>query len=173
MTQIKIARGDITKVAVDAIINAANKTLLGGGGVDGAIHCVAGKDLFDECKGLGGCNTGEAKITKGYKLPAKYIIHTVGPFYGYENNNDAELLADCYKNSLALAQKQGLRSIAFPAISTGVFRYPKDEAAEIALTTVRDFINENPDIFDEIHFILFDEFNHNLYKNWDKQNERN
>lgn len=172
MTQIKITQGDITKIAVDVIINAANKTLLGGGGVDGAIHCVAGRDLYDECKSLGGCNTGEAKITKGYKLPAKYIIHTVGPAYGYENGNDAELLANCYKNSLDLAKKHGLRSIAFPAISTGVFRYPKDEAAEIALTTVRNFINENRDIFDEVHFILSDEFNHYVYKNLDKQNER-
>lgn len=170
MTQIKITQGDITKISVDAIVNAANKTLLGGGGVDGAIHFAAGRELYDECKDLGGCNTGEAKITKGYALPAKYIIHTVGPVYGHENGNDAELLSNCYKNSLVLAQEHGLRSIAFPAISTGVFRYPKDEAAKIALTTIRDFIKENPDALNEVHFILFDEFNHGIYKNlWNQE----
>ncbi len=164
MTQIKITQGDITKITVDAIVNAANKTLLGGGGVDGAIHFVAGRELYEECKNLGGCNTGEAKITKGYKLPAKFVIHTVGPVYGYENGNDAELLANCYKNSLALAEKHGLRSIAFPAISTGVFRYPKDEAAKIALSTVKDFIREKPEILDLVNFVLFDELNYNIYK---------
>ncbi|OGM97921.1 MAG: O-acetyl-ADP-ribose deacetylase [Candidatus Yanofskybacteria bacterium RIFCSPHIGHO2_01_FULL_39_8b] len=170
MTQIKIIQGDITKISVDAIVNAANKTLLGGGGVDGAIHFVAGRELHDECKNLGGCNTGEAKITKGYALPAKYVIHTVGPAYGYENGDDAVLLANCYKNSLLLAQKHGLRSIAFPAISTGVFRYPKDEAAKIALTSVKDFIKENLDVFDEVYFISIDEFNHSIYENlWNQE----
>lgn len=164
MAQIKIIQGDITKITVDAIVNAANKTLLGGGGVDGAIHFVAGDELYDECKKLGGCNTGEAKITKGYKLPAKFVIHTVGPIYGYENGADAELLARCYKNSLALAERHGLRSIAFPAISTGVFRYPKDEAAKIALSTIKDFIREKPEILDLVYFVLFDELNYNIYK---------
>jgi len=164
MTQIIITQEDITKISVDAIVNAANKTLLGGGGVDGAIHFVAGRELYEECKNLGGCNTGEAKITKGYKLPAKFVIHTVGPVYGYENGNDAELLANCYKNSLALAEKHGLRSIAFPAISTGVFRYPKDEAAKIALTTIKEFISKSTNAFDVIYFVLFDEFNFNIYK---------
>ena len=170
MTQIKITQGDITKIAVDVIVNAANKTLLGGGGVDGAIHFAAGRELYDECKNLEGCNTGEAKITKGYKLPAKYVIHTVGPVYGYENGNEANLLADCYKNSLVIAQKYGIRSIAFPAISTGAFRYPKDEAAEIALATVGDFMKKNPDAFNEVHFVLFDEHNYNIYRNlWNQK----
>jgi len=164
MTQVKITQEDITKIAVDAIVNAANKTLLGGGGVDGAIHFIAGQELYEECKKLGGCNTGEAKITKGYKLPAKFVIHTVGPVYGHEGGNDAELLSNCYKNSLTLAEKNGLRSIAFPAISTGVFRYPKDEAAKIALTAVREFISKKTDAFDVIYFVLFDEFNFNIYK---------
>lgn len=165
MTQVKITRGDITKVVVDAVVNAANKTLLGGGGVDGAIHDAAGNELYDECKSLGGCNTGEAKMTKGYKLPAQYIIHTVGPVYGQENGNEATLLADCYNNSLVLAQKHGLRSIAFPAIATRAFRYPKEEAAMIALTAVQDFIKGHPNAFDEVHFILFDEFTYHIYEN--------
>lgn len=164
MTQIKVTAGDITKIAVDAIVNAANKTLLGGGGVDGAIHFAAGGELSDECKKIGGCDTGEAKITKGYKLPAKYIIHTVGPVYGQENGNDTELLTDCYRNSLALAQKHGLRSIAFPAISTGVFKYPKDEAAKIALGAVQEFVNKNPNAFDVIYFVLFNNSNFDIYQ---------
>jgi O-acetyl-ADP-ribose deacetylase (regulator of RNase III) len=164
MTKIDIVRGDITKMNVDTIVNAANKTLLGGGGVDGAIHDAAGHGLYDECLRLGGCETGEAKITKGYELPVKYVIHTVGPVFGKENGREAALLVSCYKNCLALAKKNGLRSIAFPAISTGVFGYPKLDAAKIAMTTVKDFIKQNPDAFDVIYFVLFNDDNFQNYE---------
>jgi O-acetyl-ADP-ribose deacetylase len=163
MSKIKLTQSDITKISVDAIVNAANKTLLGGGGVDGAIHFSAGPKLLEECETLGGCNTGEAKITKGYDLPAKYIIHTVGPVYGQENGKDKELLANCYYNSLLLAKEYNLKTIAFPCISTGVFGYPKDEAALIAIKTVKDFINNNPDVLEEIIFVTFDKLNFNIY----------
>jgi O-acetyl-ADP-ribose deacetylase (regulator of RNase III) len=168
MTKILIIRGDITKITVDAIVNAANKSLLGGGGVDGAIHFAAGPDLSSECKLLGGCSTGGAKITKGYNLPTKYVVHTVGPIFGQENEQEAKLLASCYKSSLLLAKEHNLRSISFPAISTGVFLYPKEEAAKIALTTVSDFIDTHPDAFDIIYFVLFDEFNLNIYNHVQK-----
>lgn len=160
---ITIIQGDITKIKADAIVNAANKTLLGGGGVDGIIHQVAGQELLEECKTLHGCETGEAKITKGYNLPARYVIHTVGPIYGTEHGQEAVLLASCYHNSLKLAEHYNLRSIAFPALSTGAYRYPKDEACHIALRTVTDFIHDNPDVFDEVIFVLFDELDFNLY----------
>lgn len=163
MTKITLVKGDITKQKVDAIVNAANKSLLGGGGVDGAIHRAAGPKLLKECNKLGGCQTGEAKITKGYNLPAKYIIHTVGPIYGKENGKEAELLASCYKNSLLLAKKYKIKTIAFPAISTGAYGYPKKEAAEIAIKTIKDFI-KNDEWFEEIKLVVFSEEGYKIYK---------
>ena len=162
-TKITIQKADITTLAVDVIINAANKSLLGGGGVDGAIHAVAGPELLKECETLGGCETGQAKITKGYNLPAKHVIHAVGPIYGVENGQEVVLLTSCYKNSLELARQNQLRTIAFPCISTGVFRYPKDEAASIALQTVREYIKVYPGAFDEIIFSVFDDWDLNIY----------
>lgn len=152
-TRLTLYRGDITKQAVDAIVNAANRSLLGGGGVDGAIHRAAGPLLLVECMTLRGCATGEAKITKGYKLPARYVIHAVGPVYG--TPDDAQLLADAYKNSLARAlEKDDIRTVAFPAISTGVYGYPLHEAAPLALTAVCDVIRTTGQ-FEEVRFVLF------------------
>jgi O-acetyl-ADP-ribose deacetylase len=150
--KIDIVRGDITKLDVDAIVNAANTTLLGGGGVDGAIHRAAGPKLLGECRALGGCPTGEAKITRGYNLPARFVIHTVGPVWSGGNRREAELLANCYRNSLRLAVENKIRTIAFPAISCGAYRYPISAAAEIAMRTTRDFLATN-DRIDEVIFV--------------------
>lgn len=155
--RIQTVQGDITlQKDVEAIVNAANTSLLGGGGVDGAIHRAAGLELLKECRTLNGCKTGEAKITKGYNLPCKYVIHTVGPIYRGGNNREAELLANAYRNSLQLAVDHGISTIAFPSISTGVYSYPLEEAAEIAIRTVKDFYKEHVDDLDYVRFVLFD-----------------
>lgn len=166
MSKIEILKGDITNLEIDAIVNAANKTLRGGGGVDGAIHFAAGPELLKECIGLGFCDTGEAKITKGYNLPAKYIIHTVGPIHGRESGNEERLLKNCYINSLVTAKENGIKTIAFPAISTGVFRFPKELACQIAIKTVKEFIDKHPKTFDEIIFVLHDDENFEIYNNF-------
>jgi len=155
MVQIRAICGDITKINIDAIVNAANTSLLGGGGVDGAIHRAAGKDLLDECWTLNGCKTGEAKLTKGYKLPAKFVIHTAGPVWHGGHSNEDNLLADCYINSLLVADQNNIKKIAFPAISTGVYGFPAERAAKIAFTTVQEVCSQN-DFFDEIIFVCFD-----------------
>ena len=162
MQKILFDLGDITKLDCDAIVNAANKTLLGGGGVDGAIHRAAGRELLAECRTLGGCNTGEAKITKGYKLKAKYVIHTVGPIYSGKDSDAADL-ANCYKNSLDLARKHDIHSIAFPAISTGVYHYPLEEATRIALTTIDNWLKANADYDIEVIFSCFDKRTYSVY----------
>jgi O-acetyl-ADP-ribose deacetylase len=141
--RIAIVEGDITKVGADAIVNAANTTLLGGGGVDGAIHRVAGPELLAECRTLDGCATGQAKITRGYKLPAKWVIHTVGPVWRDGNHNEDELLASCYRNCFALVQKQGIKTVAFPSISTGAYGFPMDRAARIAVRETKNFLERN------------------------------
>lgn len=141
--RIKLERADITKLEVDAIVNAANTTLLGGGGVDGAIHRAAGPELLEECRSLGGCSPGEAKITKGYRLPARFIIHTVGPVWSGGSRGESETLANCYRNSLGVAVENDLKTIAFPAISCGAYRYPIDQAAKIAIGTTRAFLEKD------------------------------
>jgi O-acetyl-ADP-ribose deacetylase (regulator of RNase III) len=165
--RIKLQHGDITKLQVDAIVNAANSSLMGGGGVDGAIHRAGGKQILEECIQIvnrqGGCKTGEAVITTGGKLPAKYVIHTVGPVWSGGKRNEEHLLANCYSNSLKIAANNGVKSIAFPNISTGVYRFPKEQAAEIAVKTVDTFLRSDQDI-EEVIFICFDDENYGLYK---------
>lgn len=159
--KIKWAKADITRLEVDAVVNAANNTLLGGGGVDGAIHRAAGPELLEECRALNGCETGKAKITRGYRLPAKHVIHTVGPVWHGGSRNEESLLKDCYVNSLQLAEDRGLKSVAFPNISTGVYRFPKERAAKIAVAAVKSFPAE---FVKEVTFVCFDEENLDIYK---------
>ncbi len=163
MKKIELIQTDITTLEVDAIVNAANSSLLGGGGVDGAIHRAAGPQLLEECSKLNGCPTGEARITRGYLLPAKQVIHTVGPVWYGGDNNEEQLLASCYKNSLTLALEHGIKSIAFPNISTGVYRFPKIRAAEIAIREVSTFLEKHKKI-ERIIFAVFDEENYQIYR---------
>lgn len=160
---IKIVQGDITEQEVDAVVNAANSTLLGGGGVDGAIHRVGGSEILDQCKKVGGCPTGEARITTAGKMPSKYVIHTVGPIYKDGNNREGELLYNAYYNSLILAREYNLKTIAFPSISTGAYGYPINEAADIAIEATLDFIKEN-DFLEEIRFVLFNRSDYHVYE---------
>jgi len=153
-SRIRLVQGDITKLAVDAIVNAANETLLGGGGVDGAIHRAAGPELLAECRTLGGCPTGQAKITSGHRLPAKWVIHTVGPVWRDGRHGEDELLAGCYRNCFALAARHGIKTIAFPAISTGVYHFPIDRAARIALRETEDFLERNHTV-DRVLLVCF------------------
>jgi len=161
--RIEIVQGDITKLGVDAIVNAANESLLGGGGVDGAIHRAAGPDLLDECRRLGGCPTGEAKLTKGYQLPASYVIHAVGPVWHGGNRDEARLLRSCYTSSFRLAAVHDIRSIAFPAISCGIYRYPVDQAVAIAIDETIACLKNNPAI-EKVIFACFGEEIHQAYR---------
>lgn len=163
MDRLSIVKGDIVRIKADAIVNAANTSLLGGGGVDGAIHKAAGKELLEECRTLKGCPTGEAKITKAYKLPAKFVIHTPGPIWRGGDRGESELLASCYRNSLFLADSYGLKTIAFPSISTGVYRFPKEEAARIAISEILHFLKTHPDM-EKVFLVCFDEDTFRIYK---------
>ena len=160
--KIAILTGDITKIKVDAVVNAANSTLLGGGGVDGAIHRAGGPQILEQCIKIGGCKTGEAVITTAGNLPSKYVIHTVGPVWNGGKKNEAQLLESCYKNSLKIANDNSIKTIAFPNISTGVYRFPKEQAAQIAIRTVIEFL-ENNDSIEKVIFVCFDDENYNLY----------
>lgn len=179
MSQINLIQGDITKLDVEAIVNAANSSLLGGGGVDGAIHRAGGPAILEECKAIrnrqGGCNTGEAVITTGGKLKAKYVIHTVGPVWNGGSNHEAKLLSNAYRNSLTLAVENKCITLAFPNISTGIYGFPKQEAAEIAIATVQDFLKTQPSL--RVIFCCFDDENHSIYGEMLKvkcdSNERN
>lgn len=167
--KIKVIKGDITKCAVDAIVNAANTSLMGGGGVDGAIHRVGGSAILNDCRKIvarqGGCKVGEAVITTAGNLPAQFVIHTVGPVWRSGNARQAELLANAYENSLKLAFTHGVKTIAFPNISTGIYHYPKDEACEIAFTTVQDFLEiQGEHGIEEVIFVCFDDENYDLYQ---------
>ena len=155
MGRIQIIQGDITKQAVDAIVNAANCSLLGGGGVDGAIHRAAGPELLAECRTLNGCATGQAKITKGYRLPAKYVIHTPGPVWHGGSHGEPELLASCYRSCLSLAREHGCKTVDFPSISTGVYHFPLEKAAEIAISTIADFLETAPEL-QQVRMVCFD-----------------
>ena len=163
MGKIDIIRGEITKLDVDAIVNAANAALLGGGGVDGAIHRDAGTELFAECRTLGGCRPGEAKITRGYRLPARFVIHTVGPVWRGGERHESEILANCYRNSLQLAVENGLKTIAFPAISCGAYGYPISDAAQIAVKTTRNFL-ATEDKIDKVIFALWGDDIYDAYR---------
>jgi len=164
MCDIRTIKGDITKVTdVQAIANAANTSLLGGGGVDGAIHRAAGPELLHECRLLGGCKTGQAKITKAYNLPCEYIIHTVGPVWNGGGFDEEQLLLNCYLNCMKIALEKGIRTIAFPSISTGVFRFPVELAARIGVQTVYTFMKEHSDSFDFVEWVLFDDNTANIY----------
>jgi len=164
LDKIEIRQGDITQLKVDAIVNAANTSLLGGGGVDGTIHRAAGPQLLQECRGLGGCPTGEARITRGYRLPARHVIHTVGPVYR-GTPRDADLLASCYRSSLKLAVQHRLATIAFPAISCGVYGYPIEEACRVAVNTAGEFLENNPSL-QQIIFILFSAADLKVYQDY-------
>ena len=155
MGRIQIIQGDITEQAVDAIVNAANCSLLGGGGVDGAIHRAAGPELLAECRTLNGCATGQAKITKGYRLPAKYVIHTPGPVWHGGSHREPELLASCYRSCLTLAREHGCKTVDFPSISTGVYHFPLEQAAEIAISTIAAFLETAPEL-QQVHMVCFD-----------------